>query len=1112
MKGYSSMTRIIMLISLVVGMGQVFAAWDGVSKEKPSKNTDDVFLIENEAQLAWLSDSLNIKESNQGTLNYKVNVKLMTDLDMGNHLFVPICGGGGDRHYTGVFDGNGHIISNLTINGETIAKQKDDPRYGQNIAFIGVLGAGGKVKDLVLEKVNIQSSTNIGVVGSSNQISVGAIVGWQQSGTIENCSAFGSIITSGNGQGVGGIVGNLHNGTITNCLSSVEIRASGKNVEVGGIVGLTKDNAVTIQSCVYEGSALESTETGHVGGIVGQQLGDKALVVESSFYNSEAADAGIGQINGENTQDGSKGVKKPNSEPFICVMNGGVWTESSGTCSITEGETWFTGDSAVSLKGYGADGFMVTFNANEGAFPAKAKKRKFIERGKTITGDEITTPVREGFAFAGWALTSDANEPASDLGQVNKVMTIYAVWKPVYAVTLSAAPGKFPNGNEEETVLVVEGERVSVNNLELPFTYTDAESSTKYYFKGWASESGALEALDVLPTITAEKTLYAVWNEAVFYTVAFNDNGRGKTVVDFVLAEEGQKIAAPEAPVPDEGYAFDGWYTESTCENKFNFESTVINENEILYAKWNKVKYDIEYHLDGGTNNAKNPASYDIDTETFMFEAPVKDGHVFKGWYYDAEFNEKATQVTKGTTGKKDLYAEWEATKYVIYYLAGPDAYGTLAPDTLVYGKSVKLKGKDYFHREEFRQVGWLNADSTKIYDLDAEYKENASIMLFPRWKALSYKITYELDGGVNNSANVDSYVDEDVEDGKVIELKSPFRCGYKFDGWYDNKKFTGSAVTQIKSGTEGNLTFYAKWNSFSAFKTYGAVKIYRDNGVNCAVMENGSKSKVNINSDIGVSFVSYDRKFPVNKTDDDKMYSTIVLPFTIAKSKVDGAEFYEFKGVANDGGTKKVQISLVEGDKIQANKPYIIRTTKEHLSFNIGDGESVVMNTSDAKNTKSTDGLWELRGMYSYKQWAAGDKELGFAYGYTAKATKNVPVGQFARNVANAYIYPFRAYLLYTPQSKISAPQKVASGYLSKTATSASIDEFALPETMEIVVVDGKQGRFGETAPAFNMWKSAPGQVKLLDGWFDMLGRKLKAKPTAKGIYYYNGKRVRIY
>ena len=132
MKGYSSMTRIIMLISLVVGMGQVFAAWDGVSKEKPSKNTEGVFLIENEAQLAWLSDSLNIKESNQGTLNYKVNVKLMTDLDMGNHLFVPICGGGGDRHYTGVFDGNGHIISNLTINGETIAKQKDDPRYGQN--------------------------------------------------------------------------------------------------------------------------------------------------------------------------------------------------------------------------------------------------------------------------------------------------------------------------------------------------------------------------------------------------------------------------------------------------------------------------------------------------------------------------------------------------------------------------------------------------------------------------------------------------------------------------------------------------------------------------------------------------------------------------------------------------------------------------------------------------------------------------------------------------------------------------------------------------------------------------------------------------------------------
>ena len=30
-----------------------------------------------------------------------------------------------------------------------------------------------------------------------------------------------------------------------------------------------------------------------------------------------------------------------------------------------------------------------------------------------------------------------------------------------------------------------------------------------------------------------------------------------------------------------------------------------------------------------------------------------------------------------------------------------------------------------------------------------------------------------------------------------------------------------------------------------------------------------------------------------------------------------------------------------------------------------------------------------------------------------------------------------------------------------------------------------------------------------MMNGWFDMKGRKLNGKPTVKGIYYNNGKRV---
>ena len=36
-------------------------------------------------------------------------------------------------------------------------------------------------------------------------------------------------------------------------------------------------------------------------------------------------------------------------------------------------------------------------------------------------------------------------------------------------------------------------------------------------------------------------------------------------------------------------------------------------------------------------------------------------------------------------------------------------------------------------------------------------------------------------------------------------------------------------------------------------------------------------------------------------------------------------------------------------------------------------------------------------------------------------------------------------------------------------------------------------------------------GEVRAINGWFDMRGRKLDAKPTTKGIYYFNGKQVLV-
>ena len=76
-----------------------------------------------------------------------------------------------------------------------------------------------------------------------------------------------------------------------------------------------------------------------------------------------------------------------------------------------------------------------------------------------------------------------------------------------------------------------------------------------------------------------------------------------------------------------------------------------------LYIRLNQ--YQITYELDGGTNAAANPASYyPLPTATAL-QDPVKAGYTFDGWYKDAAFTSRITEIPKGHVGNMTLYAKW---------------------------------------------------------------------------------------------------------------------------------------------------------------------------------------------------------------------------------------------------------------------------------------------------------------------------------------------------------------------------------------------------------------------------------------------------------------------
>ncbi len=78
------------------------------------------------------------------------------------------------------------------------------------------------------------------------------------------------------------------------------------------------------------------------------------------------------------------------------------------------------------------------------------------------------------------------------------------------------------------------------------------------------------------------------------------------------------------------------------------------------------------------------------------------------------------------------------------------------------------------------------------------------------------FTITYNLNGGVNNSSNPSTYTTADT-----ISFKDPTKTGYIFEGWYTSSNFdVVSKISGITAGNAQDITVYAKWKKKESNKT----------------------------------------------------------------------------------------------------------------------------------------------------------------------------------------------------------------------------------------------------------------------------------------------------
>ncbi|MBN1123526.1 MAG: hypothetical protein JXA82_00865 [Sedimentisphaerales bacterium] len=306
--------------------------------------------------------------------------------------------------FEGTFDGNGHVIANLTIDG-----------FGKGyIGLIGNLGPTGVVKNLGLENVN--------VIGQNY---TGGLCGRNDSGTITQCYSTGTVTGE---YDIGGLCG-VNFGIISECYSNCDVVGGDEQTD-GLIGGLCGDNSGTISQCYATGNVTGNCDIGglcgynDLGTITQCYASGNVVSREAPFFNDNTGGL-CGLNSGDIIQCYATGAVTGNSYVGgLCGYNG----YDSGTIRQCYATGTVTGNSSVGglcgVNGYGkisqcyATG-AVTGNSNVGGLCGE----NYYSTTTDCFWDMETTG--QSTSADGWGLTSEQMKRAENFwGWLDGVWTI----------------------------------------------------------------------------------------------------------------------------------------------------------------------------------------------------------------------------------------------------------------------------------------------------------------------------------------------------------------------------------------------------------------------------------------------------------------------------------------------------------------------------------------------------------------------------------------------------------------------------------------------------------------------------------------------------------------
>ncbi len=811
------------------------------------------------ARIAYLGDKNKLRQNTY--------FKQIADIDLKGKTWFPIMGKDQDGLVCRVnFDGNGYDIKNLHI---------ADIYQDIYIYYAGFFGSGtGELKNINLIDVDINSPEgnwaggicadggtvikNCYVSGKIAGIVSGGIAGSfcnlngaDTYSTIMNCRSDATVI----GYSAGGIVGFLSGGTVENCIFNGKTHCINETNphSRGGIVQDVSGSLGTINTRDYPYDNTRIINCISVEDICDTVYSETRNGITCKPYIANCYYAGEYENGIKNCEPGGATVKKVEKVDGKLFKTAAfysekgrwntkmpweidkVWTvkkdfpvlKNQSDPAVPSKFEYIELRDSVVLTGYVGKSPYVTVPSKIEGKPVRIIADHFISKNADVETIKLPDSVRiiNTLAFA-----YDYGRTGKTLRYIDLGKGVQIIEAGAFSFTSSLNVISFPKSLKRLDAsnfiysgvshAFFEGDAKEINPYAFGFKKPYKNGIKIYYkkgTKGWNSKNlknlGA-KAYDPAVPITVA--------ESGNSTVSYKDKRKLKIQIYPVTAKI--ESLTFKSNNKDIKISTDGYVT-TKVKNADATVAVMYKKKRLGYIEVSAVSYSTAYTVvfngNGATSgkmaNQKLPYR---DYRALSENKFKKTGYKFIGWstkkgsntiaYTNKEKVDKLAYNGKTVT----LYAIWEPITYKIKFNPGEGTGKMNTVTDVTYTKKVKLpsctftapKGKIFAGWAKKKNGTALYTDGQKLQKLAK--KDGQTITLYAVWvKPETYKIKYVTNGGKLKDTAKKKYVS-----GTGCTLEAPTKKGYKFAGWYTDKKCTKGKITVIKPWETGKKTFYAKW------------------------------------------------------------------------------------------------------------------------------------------------------------------------------------------------------------------------------------------------------------------------------------------------------------